>query len=254
MCNKEVKFGAFHKYAKDEGADFIATGHYAQVQQKNTEEEGSSFHILRGIDPEKDQSYFLWAISKKVLNMTLFPLGGMQKSAVRALAASFGLPNAQKRDSQGICFLGNVSVEEFLAHEFGTTPGTAYDGEGVKVGGHPGALLSTLGQRIALEDAAPGPWYVIAKDVAQNKLTVAHSPRIPSASSILLQDTNWFTEPKDHYEYTAQYRYHGPALAGTFHSTHQAFVSNNRISEAVASGQSLVLYDGEECVGGGIIS
>jgi tRNA-specific 2-thiouridylase len=241
-------------FAKKQGADFIATGHYAQTVHRKETDEVSGVQLLRGIDPEKDQSYFLWAIPQESLADTLFPLGGMHKPEVRKLAASFTLPNATKRDSQGICFLGNISVEEFLANEFGIEPGSAYDIEGVEVGEHAGALLSTIGQRIALEDAAPGPWYVIAKDIEKNRLTVAHSPRMKFASYITLESTNWFKEPKKGKEYTAQYRYHGSKIKGTFNAERQAFVSDDGIGEAVASGQSLVLYDGEECIGGGIIA
>ncbi|MDB4992479.1 MAG: tRNA-specific 2-thiouridylase MnmA [Parcubacteria group bacterium] len=250
MCNREVKFGAFHRYAKEQGADFIATGHYARTEHDT---DGNA-HLLRGIDPDKDQSYFLWAIPKTALADTLFPLGGFHKPEVRKMAESFGLPNARKRDSQGICFLGNVSVEEFLANEFGTVPGSAVDEDGVEIGTHSGALLSTLGQRISLEDAPPGPWYVISKDVEKNRLTVAHSPRTKWASSISITDTNWFTEPKATAEYSAQYRYHGPRIAGTFNSARHTFASEEGIGDAVASGQSLVLYEGEECIGGGIIA
>jgi tRNA-specific 2-thiouridylase len=264
MCNKDVKFGAFHTFAKEQGADYLATGHYAQAVRTgegyNASEKGRlnkyehKTRLMRGIDPDKDQSYFLWAIPQESLQDTLFPLGSMVKPAVRSLAASFKLPNATKRDSQGICFLGNISIEEFLANEFGTKSGSAYHTDGVEIGEHAGALLSTIGQRIALTDAPPGPWYVIAKDVEKNRLTVAHTPRLKAASSIKLEHTNWFTEPQPNKEYTAQYRYHGPKLTGTFNSLSQTFTANSAIDEVIASGQSLVLYEGEECIGGGIIA
>ncbi len=248
MCNREVKFGAFHTFAKELGADFIATGHYARIDHLNKEP-----RLLRGIDSEKDQSYFLWAIPKKALHDTLFPLGGIHKSEVRSYAESFKLPNARKKDSQGICFLGNISVEEFLAQEFGSETGSAYDLEGVEVGEHSGALLSTIGQRIALSDAPPGPWYVIAKDVEKNRLTVAHSPRIKTASRIMLSETNWFSEPVVQKTYAAQYRYHGLEVEGTLTAANQYYEPSNGMEEGAASGQSLVLYDEDECIGGGII-
>src|SRR5690606_21296154 len=125
MCNREVKFGAFWRFAQNHGADFIATGHYAQIQEGK---------LFRGIDTAKDQSYFLWAVPKEVLAATLMPLGGMEKHRTRTLARRFHLPNATKRDSQGICFLGSISVSDFLQHEFGSAPGIARDTTGAEVG------------------------------------------------------------------------------------------------------------------------
>jgi len=255
MCNREVKFGAFCAYAREHGADFIATGHYAQALREDggAARAEAAAQLARGVDPEKDQSYFLWAVPKEALNHALFPLGGMHKAEVRRLAQKFGLPNAQKRDSQGICFLGNVSVEEFLAQEFGTEHGKAIDPEGKQVGTHRGALLSTLGQRAHLEDAAAGPWYVIAKDVSANTLTVAHQPQGSQRASFVLSEMNWLQEPADGAAYTAQYRYHGPKVEGMYDAKSHAFVPDTPIVEPVAAGQSLVLYAGDVCLGGGII-
>lgn len=250
MCNKDVKFGAFHTFAKEQGADAIATGHYAQAVRN---EEGF-VRLARGIDPDKDQSYFLWAMPKAALADTYFPLGGMHKKDVRALAEKFNLPNARKRDSQGICFLGNVSVEEFLAHEFGTESGKAIDAQGNEVGVHKGALLSTLGQRVHLEGAAAGPWYVIAKYIEANTLTVAKEKLTVKRSSFVLEDMNWLTEPSAGKTYTAQYRYHGPRIEGTLDESLTTFTPTISIIEPIASGQSLVIYNEEECVGGGIIA
>lgn len=247
MCNREVKFGAFHRFAKGQGADFIATGHYAQAVRENGQTK-----LLRGINPEKDQSYFLWAMPQASLQDTLFPLGGIHKAEVRKLAEEFDLPNARKRDSQGICFLGNISVEEFLANEFGTKDGDALSVEGSRIGTHSGVLLSTLGQRVHLEDAPPGPWYVVAKDIANNTLTVSHERMAEMRASFELAETNWFAAPEQGKAYAAQYRYHGPKIGGTVVGT--TFIPSIPVTEAVASGQSLVIYSGEECVGGGIIA
>lgn len=249
MCNKEVKFGAFHAFSNEQGAEAIATGHYAQALR-----DGSNVRLARGIDPDKDQSYFLWAMPKAALHDVYFPLGGMHKKDVRALAEKFDLPNARKRDSQGICFLGNVSVEDFLAQEFGTEPGTAVDIEGNTIGVHAGALLSTLGQRVHLEQAAPGPWYVIAKDIAANTLTVSKEKLVADRTSFTLEDMNWLSEPVSQKTYTAQYRYHGPRITGTLDSSCTSFTPNDTVTDPIASGQSLVLYDEEECIGGGIIA
>ncbi|MES2994878.1 MAG: tRNA 2-thiouridine(34) synthase MnmA [Patescibacteria group bacterium] len=244
MCNREVKFGAFYEFAKKSGADFIATGHYAR------NEDGK---LLRGIDESKDQSYFLWAVPKEAFSMTVFPLGSMPKRETRSLAERFKLPVAQKKDSQGICFLGSISVDDFLRHEFGSEEGKALDTAGQEVGMHDGALLHTIGERIALRSASAGPWYVTSKDIERNILVV--SPEQGSGSgtgSIAIRDTNWLSKTDDE-PLEAQYRYHGPRIAGHLTTERDAFIPTDAVPEPIASGQSLVLYRGEECIGGGII-
>lgn len=249
MCNREVKFGAFHAFAKEQGAAAIATGHYARASRAR-----AAVQLLRGVDDRKDQSYFLWAVPSAALQDSYFPLGSMHKDDVRKLALTFGLPNARKRDSQGICFLGNVSIEDFLAHEFNTESGGARDTEGRYIGTHAGALLYTLGQRVHLEDAPPGPWYVVAKDIARNTLIVSKEKRADSRTSFALTSANWLIEPSEDAHYTAQYRYHGPRIVGAFVSERATFMPNEPITEPIAAGQSLVIYDGDACVGGGIIT
>ena len=242
MCNREVKFGAFYGLAKDAGA-ILATGHYARI------EDGE---LLRGIDPAKDQSYFLWAVAKEALLRTVFPLGRMRKTEVRKLALKYGLPNAQRRDSQGICFLGSISIEDFLKNEMDPSPGKALDTEGGVVGEHAGALLYTLGERIALRSALPGPWYALAKDLAANTITVSKSRAGGGTQrTIELTDTNWLA-PVPEREVEAQYRYHGPRVTGTLKG--KIFTPNEVFPEPVAPGQSLVLYEGDLCLGGGIIA
>ncbi len=253
MCNREVKFGAFYRFAKEYDADFIATGHYAQTMHNKD----FSVHMLRGKDASKDQSYFLWAVPRDVLAHTIFPVGGMPKPEVRALADRFALPVAEKKDSQGVCFLGSISVDEFLRQEIGTVSGDAFsiteEGRQEMVGQHDGALLYTLGERIALEHAAPGPWFVIAKDLEKNVLVVSKAPHtIEQQEHIMLRDENWFLDPSTVAELTAQFRYHGEHIAGTYDVTRHAFIPQHPAA-LVASGQSLVLYAGEECIGGGII-
>lgn len=246
MCNREVKFGAFFDYAMKEGADFVATGHYARTKDGK---------LYRGVDNAKDQSYFLWAVPKEVLTKTLFPLGEMKKEATRKLAEKFNLPNAKKRDSQGICFLGSISVEDFLKGEFGSEPGTAIDEKGNDVGTHSGALLHTLGERITLTNAPTGPWFVVKKDIDTNVLTVSHTPHIKSSTlEMRVTDANWFTEPRDGEELTAQYRYHGPKIQGLFSGDRHIFKPHPAPAEPIAEGQSLVFYRDSECLGGGIIS
>lgn len=233
MCNKEVKFGAFHRFAKACGADAIATGHYRSG--------------------EKDQSYFLWAVPKDILNEAIFPVGTMEKSAVRSRARRYRLPVAEKKDSQGICFLGSVSVEDFLRSEFGSRPGQAVDEEGVLVGEHDGVFFHTIGERIALRGAREaGPWFVLAKNVSANTFVVSKK-RVPTSLrqgiSIAFASANWFGEPSRATE--AQYRYRGPRVRGRVEG--ESFVSEEELPEIPPPGQSIVFYEGNELIGGGII-
>lgn len=211
MCNREVKFGAFYRFAKAHGADAIATGHYRAG--------------------EKDQSYFLWAVPKEILDAVLFPVGEMKKEDVRALAKQFNLPVAEKRDSQGVCFLGSVSVQEFLQKELGSD--------------NP-AFLYTLGQRVPLPN---GPWYVVGKDVEKKEIKVART-HTPAGQEIPFTDANWFGESIRSTE--AQYRYRGPRVSGRVLGN--IFVSSEPLPEIPAPGQSIVFYDSGELIGGGIIS
>lgn len=207
MCNREVKFGAFYRFAKEQGADAIATGHYRAG--------------------EKDQSYFLWAVPKDILNVTLFPVGEMEKSRVRALAKKFDLPVAEKKDSQGVCFLGSVSVKEFLEKELGTD--------------NP-AILHTIGQRV---DGG----YVIDKNVEKGEIQISKT-RATAMQTIRFSDANWFSNADDVTE--AQYRYRGPRIPG--HIEASRFIVSASLSETPAPGQSIVFYRGGELVGGGIIA
>lgn len=211
MCNREVKFGAFYRFAKEQGAGAIATGHYRAG--------------------EKDQSYFLWAVPKEVLDATIFPVGDMKKEKVRLLAKKFNLPVAEKKDSQGVCFLGSVSVEEFLKKELG--------------GDNP-ALLYTLGQRAPLPN---GPWYVIGKDVEKGEIKVSKT-RESVLQMIRFADANWFSEPI-HVTH-AQYRYRGQRIRGHVEEGH--FISIDALPEIPAPGQSVVFYRDKELIGGGIIT
>lgn len=234
MCNRDVKFGAFYRFAKSLGADTIATGHYRSG--------------------EKDQSYFLWAVPKDILNATVFPVGNLKKQEVRALAKKFNLPVAEKKDSQGVCFLGSISVEEFLKKEFGVSPGNARDEHGRILGRHPGVLLATIGQRIALQGAGEqGPWFVLSKDLMKNELVVG-KPHLSHFGNLKREvsftDANWFSEPIGTLE--AQYRYRGAHVSG--HIVEGRFISTAALPEIPTPGQSIVFYgSNHELVGGGII-
>lgn len=211
MCNREIKFGAFYRYAKKSGADAIATGHYRAG--------------------EKNQSYFLWAVPKEILTETIFPIGTLEKDKVRRLAKRFNIPVAEKKDSQGVCFLGSISIEEFLQNEFGTN--------------NP-ALLYTIGQRIPRPN---GPWYVVGKNVERGEVAVSRT-RASTAREIHFEDANWFTESEG--ELSAQTRYRGPRYVGRVNGS--TFVSNESFSELPVPGQSIVFFNGAELVGGGIIT
>lgn len=233
MCNRDVKFGAFYRFAMSRGATSIATGHYRSG--------------------EKDQSYFLWAVQKEILEATLFPVGHLEKEKVRMLAKKYDLPVAEKKDSQGVCFLGSVSVDEFLRSEFGVHPGRAVDTDGTVIGEHDGVLFSTLGQRVALRGAiGSGPWYVLAKNVERNELVVGtkRQGEVADTRTIHFTDSNWVGDPARVTH--AQYRYRGPRVAG--YVDHDRFRATEPFPEVPAPGQSLVCYTGEELVGGGIIS
>ncbi len=245
FCNRDVKFGAFYAFAKAHGADAIATGHYARTKDGK---------LYRAANADKDQSYFLHAVPADALTYTLFPLGEMKdKAEVRGLAKKYALPVADKRDSQGVCFLGPVSMEDFLKAEFGIRVGVAKDGEGHEIGKHEGALLHTLGERVALSGASDGPWYVVSKDVEKNELIVSKERLIQDTKKdIAFTHPNWFEKPADGSAVFAQYRYHGPLVEGTL--TGERFIPAHALPEPAASGQSIVFYRDAACLGGGTIS
>lgn len=257
MCNRYVKFGAFHAFAKANGADHIATGHYAKVSVT-----GEEVSLLCGVDPKKDQSYFLWNAPLEALKDTLFPLGGLTKEKVRQIAKSAGLPNAQKRDSQGICFLGAVDIPEFLGHYLTLEAGEVIDAEGVVIGTHQGAILYTLGQRhgftLTHEGSETMPQYVVARDLTHNTITVAgKKPEQGEGSAqMLLRDTQIFRPVTARDRLEAQFRYHGPrvsvVVAGV--SDTEVKFTLEGVAETPAPGQSAVLFDGNRIVLGGIIS
>lgn len=273
MCNKYVKFGAFFDWAMEQGFEYVATGHYARVEKRveTKEDRGDEpYDLLTGIDQNKDQTYFLWTLTQRHLAHTLFPVGGHEKSHVRALAAQYGLPTATKKDSQGVCFLGKIDMKEFLQHYIELAPGTVLDAAGQVIGTHDGAAFFTLGQRhgFSVHAHTPNtePLYVIAKDVAANTITVAprndkHTTEKQLTKTIELTDCNWITTASTPYTlpptpYRARFRYRQlllpVTLADCTHTT--AAITFDTPQAYVPVGQSLVVYDGEHCLGGGIIA
>jgi tRNA-specific 2-thiouridylase len=263
MCNREVKFGAFLKKALSMGADYVATGHYAQIFQME------SAKLLKGVDPSKDQSYFLWTLTQKELLKILFPVGHLKKSQVRALAKKFKLPVAEKRDSQGVCFLGDVDLKEFLKHYIKSKKGKVVNEKREEIGHHDGAVFFTLGERhgfvITKKSPIDGPYYVVGKDIKKNILIVSQNPKssdglIRANRGIVLKDVNWISDPPDSKQqkaktYSCQIRYHGEFLAC------KVKVLKSNKTEPIfdkpilaAPGQSVVIYDKDIVIGGGVIS
>ena len=272
MCNREVKFGAFLRKALAMGAlvrplaeIFVATGHYAQKYEYggvSSDTEETPPYFKKGTDPSKDQSYFLWTLKQEQLSKILFPIGYLKKTEVRKLAKKFDLPVAEKKDSQGICFLGAVDLKEFLKHYIKPKKGEVINENSEIIGRHDGVVFHTLGERHGFVITKKGTndkrYYVIGKDVKKNILIVSTSPQ-PSPykgeGEIQLQNTNWINEmPDEKKTYTAQIRYHGEFLPC------QIKCSTLRVAQVifdkpvlVASGQSCVIYDGDVCLGGGVV-
>jgi tRNA-specific 2-thiouridylase len=301
MCNKEVKFGAFLKKAISMGADYVATGHYA-IATPLLDKEGvgggnsNDHHLAFGTPPQKggekillrqspdsskDQSYFLWTLKQEQLSKILFPVGHLKKTEVRKLAKKFNVPVAEKHDSQGICFLGDVDLKNFLKHYIKEKKGKVCNTEGEEIGHHDGVVFHTLGERhgftITKKTPEDGAYYVVAKDVKKNILYVSQNRGFPPDKGgsrgvefkkpfptspyqgrleIQLQNTNWISKsfPVQAKSYTCQIRYHGeflPCKVNCGSPTSAEVIFDKPV--LVASGQSCVIYDKDVCIGGGIV-
>ena len=255
LCNKEVKFGVFLDFARTHGADFVATGHYAQVDHS-----GEQPVMRRGVDVEKDQSYFLWTLTPDQLKYTLFPVGHLPKSEVRKLAGKFNLPTASKKDSQGICFLGQVDIPDFLSHYIDLKSGEVLLDDGTVIGTHKGALVYTIGQRhgfiITHKDQAGKIFYVTNKDVDSNTLAVSvNKPKTEAGSGVDLHNSILRSEVKLGDALEAQTRYRQTPFLVTISAltAKTVTIEPKETIEKPALGQSCVLYKGNECIGGGII-
>jgi len=261
VCNKYVKFGGFFEYAMRRGADFIATGHYAQTKQ-GLDGKIETTRLVKGVDAGKDQSYFLWTITQRELSKTLFPIGGYEKPKVRKMAKKFGLLTAQKKDSQGLCFMGRLNMRNFLKEFIEEKKGAVLNEEGEVIGEHSGAFYYTTGQRhgfvVVEKNTNDTPYYISKKDIKKNTITVTQKKKLESVAGVkkvTIKNTNWISGlPKKDKKYKAQIRYRG--------NLHQCtvFVKNEQIAEIlftdiiiISKGQSLVLYDGSDCIGGGVI-
>ncbi len=249
MCNKEVKFGVFLKKALSLGADFVATGHYAQTKEGK---------LFKGKDTSKDQSYFLWTLTKDQLLKTKFPIGHLEKTEVRNIAKKYGLLTAEKKDSQGVCFLGPIDMKDFLKHYIDTQKGNVLDVGGEIIGEHDGALFYTLGERHGFKITKKGTedsrLYVVARDLEKNTLTVSENINeavIKEKKKIKIENINWISKPLAGKTYEARIRYQQKLEKCKIEGD---FVILEKEEPLAVSGQSVVVYDGEECIGGGIIS
>ncbi|MED4018473.1 tRNA 2-thiouridine(34) synthase MnmA [Sutcliffiella cohnii] len=256
MCNKEIKFKAFLNHAMLLGADYIATGHYARVEEKD-----GQFRLLRGVDHNKDQSYFLNALSQKQLSKTMFPLGHLSKEEVREIAIEAGLATAKKKDSTGICFIGERNFKEFLSGFLPAQPGEMQTLNGEFKGHHDGLMYYTIGQRQGLGIGGSGePWFVIGKDLKRNVLIVGQGFHNEGLYSEGLEaiGMNWIKTDltfKQEFSCTAKMRYRQEDQEVTVYPQENgtAKIYFHKGQRAITPGQAVVLYDGDICIGGGTI-
>ncbi len=248
MCNKEVKFGAFLTWALAQGGDYVATGHYAQT-------DGKSLMISK--DTNKDQSYFLWTLTQEQLKHILFPVGGMTKDEVRVLAEKYNLPVADKKDSQGLCFVGTIDIKTLLKQYIEEKKGDVENEEGRVIGYHSGVTFFTIGERhgftITEKTTEDVPYFVVRKNISKNVLVVSHfPPQEKEGNDIALEKVNWINNIEKGDSYMGRSRYRAPLTKIEVISNIKVKVLEGDLTKT--SGQSLVLYDGNICIGGGIIS
>jgi tRNA-uridine 2-sulfurtransferase len=269
LCNAEIKFKAFLDHALRLGAEKIATGHYARVRERE-----GRFELLKGLDPLKDQSYFLHRLTQAQLSKTMFPVGELPKTEVRRIAAEIGLPNAKKKDSTGICFIGERPFREFLNRYLANTPGPIEDDRGRTIGEHVGLSFYTLGQRKGIGigglkeyrrvisgekgGSEHAPWFVARKDIATNTLYAVQGHEHPwlLSNALAADDMSWVVGvPPAAGAHAAKTRYRQSDAPCSFSSAGAAFALHfDQPQWAVTPGQSAVVYDGEVCLGGGVIA
>lgn len=264
-CNKEIKFGLFFKKAVSEGADYIATGHYAKTQNSKlkTQNHKSIFKIFQAKDKNKDQTYFLWTLTQKQLAKTLFPIGDYIKPEVRKMAKKFGLPNHDKKDSQGVCFIGPLDMKSFLKNYIKPKQGKILDLKGKELGKHDGVYYYTIGQRHGLNlGLGGGPYFIVKKDIKKNIIYVGTEKDLAGTKAKVSQ-INWVSGAQRFpAELLVRTRYRAPLKKAILRVKLRkgiALLQKNgelifkRPERAITSGQSAVFYKGNEMLGGGII-
>ncbi|WP_406944445.1 tRNA 2-thiouridine(34) synthase MnmA [Halobacillus sp. SY10] len=255
MCNKEIKFKAFMDHAMSLGADYLATGHYAQVREND-----GTYEMLRGVDHNKDQTYFLNQLSQEVLSKVMFPLGHLEKKEVRRIAEEHGLATAKKKDSTGICFIGERNFKEFLSEYLPAQPGNMETLDGEVKGKHDGLMYYTLGQRQGLGIGGAGdPWFVVGKNVTDNILYVGqgfHHDALYS-DGLIASEASWTKGfvPTESFKCTAKFRYRQEDSGVTVYPMEDGTwkVMFDEPERAITPGQAVVFYDGEVCLGGATI-
>lgn len=257
MCNKYVKFGSFFDWAVENGADFMATGHYAQVRK-----DGEEFKLVASEDTEKDQTYFLWSLKQKHLEKTIFPIGKYKKEEVRKLAHTFGLFTESKKDSQGLCFLGQLNMKDFLKQYIKTKDGDVLNEQGEVVGSHDGAVLYTIGERHGFEifkkNPNSVPLYVISKNIEDNTIVISENKPVISSldKKIKLGDVNIISDinNQEKVDLYIRTKYRQTLLPAILYNEKTAyFIEFINKSDDVAVGQSIVFYKDSVCLGGGIV-
>lgn len=257
LCNSEIKFRAFLEYAVKLGAQAIATGHYARVEKTP-----KRARLYKGVDTTKDQSYFLYRLTQKQLQQSLFPLGEMTKKEVRKVAVKMNLPTAHKKDSQGICFIGEVSLKEFLLRYIPKNPGPMVTTDGHVLGTHDGLAFYTIGQRRGLPTGGGSgmPYYVVKKELKTNTLVVAkgHEEDLLWKTHITLTDVHWISgrAPKRNFRCLASVRYRQEPQGATIErvAANSLEIVFDEPQKSIAEGQSVVFYKRDEVLGGGIIT
>ena len=257
MCNKKIKFGLFLKKALKEGADYIATGHYVRIRPTTDDQRPMTGKrefkkLLIGIDKNKDQSYFLWTLKQEQLKYCLFPIGDYIKPEVRKLAKKFGLPNHDKKDSQGVCFIGPLDMKDFLKKYIKPKRGKIIDAKGKRVGWHDGVYYYTIGQRHGLDiKNGQGPYYVTGKDMNKNLIYVGEEQKLGGREA-MVSDISWVSrELKLPAEIDVKIRYRTKPKRAVLNRNGNLRFKN--LIRAITPGQSAVFYKEEELLGGGII-
>lgn len=257
LCNREIKFKCFLEFVIQIGADKLATGHYAQIGEEN-----GQYQLLRGVDINKDQSYFLYTLGQEVLSKVIFPVGHLQKKQVREIAKEAGLENASKKDSTGICFIGERNFKKFLQQYLPAKPGSICTEDGNQVGKHDGLMYYTLGQRKGLGIGGKGdgrPFFVVEKDLQNNVLIVAQGEDSPSlyTSALVAEELYWVqgSPPAKAFSCTAKFRYRqaDQAVHVDLLSDEKCHVAFEKSQRAVTPGQAVVFYQDGVCLGGGTI-